>query len=992
MADGGLDAVTEVFISDTRPYVSGLADATAAAREFTRAALEAQAASRIPFGSGGGGDFARMAASLDSIQVYSHQAAAALEDVNLALRDNAAAAHDDAAAIADAVGAARAGAAGFGLLGAALGALRAIHIPLFGGAAGLPAWMASLYGMLPGWLAAASGMHLLTEAIVETTAVLVPAAIAFTAFGVAAVPTVMSIVTQMKNLNTVNQATGASLYPLTGGFQKLAASVQPQVYMLFGDALEIAGRKSSGFATLASQAGTVVDQLASRFTLMVTHGKGFSAFLAHAAGDLSGIGTVIGNIGGIFGNFMKVVPGYAEDLLHLTADVTHLAESFTGLGAVQWVAKQFLDWHGAIFYVGLAATALSATMRGGLTLLGNWAERAGTALLATDRFGAAGLRAGDAMLGFSASAAGAAALPWGWIALAAAAVGFLAYTMATGKSAAQEWVAGLQAAIGAESAGSEALATLAAAQAQVATRLAAARQLLATPQLTHETIYGQQAGPSLGDLSALAAYSAEQKQLTNQTALYEYRLGRLGAIFGSTTAAQALLTAAGVKMSQMLDKTQWAEILQQVQAVALAYEAMGQRSGALGADLNALTIAGSSQVSAMTKLNQAWSATIGIVSGGQGAFIGFQQDMLSVNQAFTQTGGTGRTVTTTFAAAAAAAQAAGASMNGLNAPSLQLRSTWQAAYQGGASLISALRLMSSASPGGFPAITPAVRDIIAQLAQFGSKSAATRAELVSLAQEVKPGITNFHELTAWLGHTRDAAGALNKILADAGVNLQDVAKDAAALSSVMQSQVTSMFSVAKLKADGVNQALSDLTNAMKTNASTSPVVQAAALTLYDDLRKAGMGAQQTASLVTGLTGVILKVPKGASTTFSTPGLSAAMSQLQSYLALLSQAQGFAQSQVSGGVGVLKNSPPGAAPLPAQAGRAPAFVPGGAGAGGAVHVHVPVTIIGGAGPGQPQQGAASPQYLQGLQREVQEAVLRYARLNPSNGLAVAGGWG
>jgi hypothetical protein len=50
----------------------------------------------------------------------------------------------------------------------------------------------------------------------------------------------------------------------------------------------------------------------------------------------------------------------------------------------------------------------------------------------------------------------------------------------------------------------------------------------------------------------------------------------------------------------------------------------------------------------------------------------------------------------------------------------------------------------------------------------------------------------------------------------------------------------------------------------------------------------------------------------------------------------------------------------------------------------MHVTVPVTIQGSAA------GAQSPQYMQGLQTAVQEAVLRYGQLNPGNGLTTA--WG
>lgn len=60
--------------------------------------------------------------------------------------------------------------------------------------------------------------------------------------------------------------------------------------------------------------------------------------------------------------------------------------------------------------------------------------------------------------------------------------------------------------------------------------------------------------------------------------------------------------------------------------------------------------------------------------------------------------------------------------------------------------------------------------------------------------------------------------------------------------------------------------------------------------------------------------------------------------------------------------------------------------GGYGSGASMHVTVPVTVHAGA------EGAMSPQYLQGLQRAVQEAVLRYGQVNPNNGFTPAWGHG
>ncbi len=261
----------------------------------------------------------------------------------------------------------------------------------------------------------------------------------------------------------------------------------------------------------------------------------------------------------------------------------------------------------------------------------------------------------------------------------------------------------------------------------------------------------------------------------------------------------------------------------------------------------------------MTKLNQAWDTTIGIISGGQGTFISFEQ---SLNQT------------------AQAAHAAGASMSGLSSPSLALRSSWQSSYQDGAKLIDALRMMSSASPGGFPALTPAVKDVIAQLLPLGKQSKATRAELVAMAQEVQPNVKNFTDLTHWLGSTRNAGQALNSILAKDGLNLQNIAADAAKAGNMMQSSVTAQFNQAKMAANGTDTAISKLASAIAKGGATARAIHGDELVLYDDLRKDGMSAQQAANLITALTGKLFKIPKNVQTRISVPGATYALSLMQ----------------------------------------------------------------------------------------------------------------
>ena len=771
----------------------------------------------------------------------------------------------DAAAAADKMAQNAAGAAG------AVGFLKR-DFQLFGGA----------LGNVP-IIGTVTGFHLIADAALEVVGTLGPAAIAFGAFAVAAVPAVQSIYEQMKNVWTVSSATGQALYPLSGGFAKVAAAVRPQVYQLFGDALLILGRRTGTFSQLATSAGTALDQLGARFTFAITHGSGFSGMLAHAGQDLAGWGNLVGNIGGILGTLMKQVPGYAEYLLSFADGLTRIAEVATSVAAP--VIHFGMVAHGALLYAGLGGTLAAKAISGSLGFISSMAEKASFKAVA---MGGAFEGAAGRLMGFSEAAGTAAGLPWGWISVAAIAVGVLAYQLLTAKDATQKWVASLESMVNGAAAASG-LTTILNAQAQVVPKLAQANRQLATAQASvghHVAATAAALAAARYDTAAaqqnVSDLTGAYKTFGDQAALYQYRVGHLAAIFGSVSGAMGLLTASGIKMNEMLNKGDWPLILQQVTAVSLAYQAMGQRAGILGSDLNALSIAGSQQMSAMTKLNQAWDTVIGTVSGGQSGFITFEQGLQSM---------------------ATSAKAAGASMTGLNAPSLALRSAWQSSYSNGAKLIDALRMMSSMSPGGFPAITGAVKDVLAQLMPLGKQSQATRAELVAMAQEVKPGITNFRQLAHWIGHTHNAGRALNAILAKDGLNLQNLAADAQKAASMIQNSVTSQFNAAKMAANGTDTAISKLATAIGKGGATAAQIHGDQVQLYNDLRKDGMAAQQAADLVSTLSGRLFKIPKQVHTTITVNGLAWALQgtqQLTSNITWLSAHGGFSSS--SGGSG------------------------------------------------------------------------------------------
>lgn len=759
-------------------------------------------------------------------------------------------------------------------------------------------------GALPGILASVAAWHLLVDVGFEFLAVLIPAAAGMLAFGAAAVPTAQDIYTQMKNILTVTTATGKAMYPLSGSFQQVAKAVQPQVYQLFGDALTVISGKTREFRALAVGTGQALDQLFGRATAALLSG-GFSQFLRNAEKDVMGLGTVIGNVFGTLGNLLKTMPGYAQYIMDAFVTVTHAVEVFTGTGAVQGLLKAGLAMHGAWVYAGLGVTAFSIVARGGLTMMGNLAEKAAMAALSSDALGAAGQRAGVALLGMSAGASDLAALPWGWISIAAAAFGVFAYAVTRTSDETATWIGQLNAWIGAAPAGIQGATRLASAQTNIAIALQGVNvnanraagpvgyitgafkslgQILSTlvPGLnnitgslgrssTHLTQMQQQmntvhwsafalgvdaSGTALAGLATglqMAAQwfglaktpaqelSAEQQKLADQSALYHDRLGKLAVAVGGVSTAQTLLTASGITMNQMLDgsKTTWNIILQQVAATIAAYRAMGQRAGILGADLNAMNLAASDQVTQMTKLNQAFDSVIGIVSGGQTAFLQFETLLNTTDKA---------------------ARAAGASMGGLNKPSLALRTDWQQAYTSGSQLLDALRMMTSINPGAqngsFPMLTQAMKDTLAQMLPLGKQSAATRAEMVSLAQEINPNINDFQQLTKWVGNVQNPAKGLNKILSDLGVSIQSLSKDASTLYATLQTDLLKQFDEAKIKASGAAKALSTLATDVTTAGTSAQKIHGDEVTLAADLVKSGLSAQDAGTLILSMGGHI----------------------------------------------------------------------------------------------------------------------------------------
>jgi len=148
---------------------------------------------------------------------------------------------------------------------------------------------------VPALFATAGTIHIVIDAIAETLAILIPAGIALAAFGIAASSTFNDIVHSEQAMFTITTALNQQFPGLTSGLQHFTDSVKPNVYILFGEALDTINKHTSMFQQLATGAGQVLDGLGARAEAALG-GNGLDGFIAKGVGDLRLLGDIIANV------------------------------------------------------------------------------------------------------------------------------------------------------------------------------------------------------------------------------------------------------------------------------------------------------------------------------------------------------------------------------------------------------------------------------------------------------------------------------------------------------------------------------------------------------------------------------------------------------------------------------------------------------------------------------------------------------------------------
>lgn len=739
------------------------------------------------------------------------------------------------------------------------------RLQLFGGAlAGVPI------------LAQVALWHVLADTIIETIAVILPATIAFVAFGAAAAPTAQHIYVQLSNIWTASNALNQSIYPLTKNMMSLGNAVKPEVYQLFGQALVVANDKAGEFSKTAAEAGKVIDQLGARASAALVSG-GFSQFLAKGPQDLMLIGDIIGNIFGIVGNLLRTMPGYAQILFGTLRDVTGAIEAVTATPLAQWLIKIGLYLHGAILYGGLAVTSFvlignalgalaarfgiadaaalsfdaslfSVGIRGALTGIGELAVALFTMAGAEDVAAASS----DILAG--SLAALDAVNPVFWVVAAAAAIAGVVYWLTRATSATSGYDAAVNAALQQVPVNQLQLqltremaitiGNMQDAQAQLAVTSKTLDQVnLHTGQTVKQTsdAWRQQA-------AIVAGYQGELATLQGYQANYNELLKAAGG-------NMALIVAAGITTNNVIgaSSSQMAQNIIMVQAEVAQFKAMELGVGRAGAAMNALNYAGDTTNNTLGSLDVDMQKIVtgqddltNVILGGEQAFIGFQQ---AVGQWGTDLG----------KSASYLHGLVGETTNALTAQN----DFYSTVLPDAGKLVDALEMQLAPTNQ----ITVATATSAKEMLALAGNNALARGVIISFINNaLGPGTVGFQNLNKWVAQNSTTQQGFQAIIAESTIN-------AAKLGGTINSLTQSLFTQDLMLASHVTPDMKAYASALVNQGANADATRGARAQLIKDYESIGLSAQAATALVNGLTQGLEFVPKviGTSIIFSGGG-------------------------------------------------------------------------------------------------------------------------
>lgn len=687
--------------------------------------------------------------------------------------------------------------------------------------------------------------HILADAIIEFAIALGGAIIGVAALAAAvgiflgvasqAQDTLGRISDRLKATYTAATATGQAIYPVTQGFDKLAHVIRPEVWQLYGDALNLINGRMGLLGSIAVKTGAFIDQLAAKFIAWFNQPSvqhGLTDLIKSGVAFAEQFGRIFLNLGQVIYSFFK-----AAQLTHIAEDIGAIIIALTRLASVvlKFVPTPLLAivfaLHAIYLWGGLAVTAVialldplralalalgavdAASVEGGLAGLGKDAS-AGSRLKGVFADISAGLGSLGARFGLVGGAAKAAGADMALVGDEAALMSGETAAAATGTAAFSVAVRGLSASLlGLLANPVTAILAVVAALTFVTIEVLRAKDATLlwiqsiNDQLAKQSLYTV-IGKTVSDLAAVTQklgqvqhgaagnageLASAQSDLSGKLQLELTHVGDVSKAYGvGMVGALNLLQTAGVKTSSLFSSQSqvWAAAMVQVAGLVQGYKAMGQGLTQLQGDVSVQLVMNADQLTQMGNLNTAWDSWLKLVESGPVAYNALAQGINTLNTDL---------------------QVSGASFDGANAASLTLQAAFQSLVPQMGSVQDAIRNYSAVlmdGAAGSQMLVQATKDMIASSGLLNTSNQQVRNGLLAVAQEADPSINTWQKLTQWIGPlgASKAAADLNSILTKLQTPLTNLQQDAAKLTTALQQDLNPAMAQAEFNALGGQKA------------------------------------------------------------------------------------------------------------------------------------------------------------------------------------------
>lgn len=707
------------------------------------------------------------------------------------------------------------------------------EITLWGGLFG----SVHMLGMIQLW-------HILLDSVIETTAAVTESAVALTETGFVAAPGLKDIYTRLKSIDDVSNALGQDIPPVTGHLQQMGQTFSSLDTEALGGILNLMGQGGNNMLNVAEKVGTGVDDVIAKLDLWNDSQKHTGQLAQDGADVLSQLAHIAGEVFLSFDNLVKADPGTVHFLLDVVEGASDLLRIISKIPTP--ILETALAIHSFVLWGGLI-TSWGSKILGPLSpinfLLSDTAKKflgigpAATTAADTAAIPLLDLRSSMANTNVEAGRlsktwdglTGLLATPGAW-AIGAAAIGYITYQMLQADRQAKSFVADL----------TSGLSTADASQAidDINTSIGSLNQEIKNfPTQQNNAIAASvnnaysQAGAALKGtvdmhnsfgtqvLDVGKAVGHSLQGLFNQItgAYHQAQIGPSidlfhGTITNLTQDQQNLfheigkLTSQGYTYSQSLALMDDANVRagdsfavmeQKVKNLIKGWQDMSVTGGILDNGVNAITLSSELQQDPITQLTAGWDAFMKLVSGAPTAFVAFEQSVASVDSNVKLTG---------------------ASMSGLNANSLTLRSSWESSLSSAGAYYDALAQQASAAglgAQGTALLTQAGKDLIAQLIPQAKYSQQAQDQLYAFAQIAGyDGPNSLAKLTSWLGNTGHAAKNLDNITTELSGDSAGLLTDVENLANAINQTLNQAMAAAIFQADGGQSSFDNFANAL----------------------------------------------------------------------------------------------------------------------------------------------------------------------------------